>query len=61
MPPEREQFSSENQGSLSLKVSEILSLGIGKAKGPQRRQHFSGESIFLDERVIHVFQVLSVP
>lgn len=61
MSPEREQFSLENQGSVALNVSEVLSLGIGKAKGPSGGQTFSGGSIFLEERVINVFQVLYVP
>lgn len=40
MSPEREQFGLENQGRVGLKVSEVLSLGVGKAKGPQRRAEF---------------------
>lgn len=37
MPLEKEQFILENQGSLALKMGEILSLSVGKARGPQNR------------------------
>lgn len=40
MSADREQFSSDNQGSMALKVSEILSLDVGKAKGPEGRTEF---------------------
>lgn len=56
MPPERERFVSEDQRNLVLKVSEILSLRIGKARGPRVGQNFLGESIFIEKRVITYVQ-----
>lgn len=50
VPWERDRFISEDQGNLVLKVSEILSLGVGNARGLQgRAEVFRWEHIYREE------------
>lgn len=50
MPPEREtQFISEEQGSLTLKVSGFYHLEEEKQESQRVGQDFSDESIFMEE------------
>lgn len=56
VPWERDRFISEDQGNLVLKVSEILSLGVGNARGLQGRAEVLSENIFIGKKVIPCVQ-----